>query len=193
MVCWPILTEMLSSVWRAAASATASHGCSQRLLAGVSCAAARLGAGSPCTGALRRHLFGQTFDVGEMHASRRRTVGSRQAQASRSRHEIPGIVYGHGPLGSETTDLVFVHESDLRREVNKRKDAFYNTLFDLCVRPSRGAGALGESGFAVADYAATRRCRWSSREGIVSLDTIDSHDLRMLGLEMTSDAFIAAV
>jgi ribosomal protein L25 (general stress protein Ctc) len=81
----------------------------------------------------RRQLFGQTFDVGEIKAIRRDAVGSRNAQAARRDHLIPGIIYGYGEDGSDSVDLVYIQEADLRKEVNKRKDCFYNTLFDMCV------------------------------------------------------------
>jgi len=50
---------------------------------------------------------------------------------------IPGIIYGYGEDGSDSADLVYIQEADLRREVNKRKDCFYNTLFDIVLDGKR--------------------------------------------------------
>jgi len=49
----------------------------------------------------------------------------------RQQHLIPGIIYGFDEDGKEEVQLVAVQEKELRREVNKRGDCFYNTLFDM--------------------------------------------------------------
>lgn len=90
----------------------------------------------------RRTLFGQKFEVGEIHAIRREATGSREAQAARRKQLIPGIVYGYDEAGNDTTELIYIREADLRREVNKRKECFYNTLFDMCVKDSERRGQV---------------------------------------------------
>lgn len=90
---------------------------------------------SPLT--MKRGLFGQSFEVGEITAFRRDQAGSRHAQWARQNQLIPGIVYGPGPDGRRATEeKIYVRESDLRREVNKRGPCFTNTLFDMCVHAS---------------------------------------------------------
>jgi ribosomal protein L25 (general stress protein Ctc) len=79
----------------------------------------------------RRTFFGQKFTVGEIVAVRREATGSRNAQAARQQRLIPGIIYGYDEDGNDKIDLVYVHEADLRREVNRMQDCFYNTLFDM--------------------------------------------------------------
>lgn len=79
----------------------------------------------------RRGLFGQSFEIGEIQALRRETVGSRHAQWARQHKLIPGIVYGYDEEGRDNVDLVYVREQDLRREVNRRGLSFNNTLFDM--------------------------------------------------------------
>jgi large subunit ribosomal protein L25 len=80
-----------------------------------------------------RGLFGQTFEVGQITAIRRDGVGSFKAQAARQKGLIPGIVYGYDEEGNDKVELVYVREADLRKEVNKRKDCFYNTLYDITI------------------------------------------------------------
>lgn len=75
--------------------------------------------------------------MGEIHAIRREATGSREAQAARRKQLIPGIVYGYDEAGNDTTELIYVREADLRREVNKRKECFYNTLFDIVLDGKR--------------------------------------------------------
>jgi len=69
--------------------------------------------------------------IGEINAFRRDADGSKHAQAMRQQHLIPGIIYGFDEDGKEEVQLVAVQEKELRREVNKRGDCFYNTLFDM--------------------------------------------------------------
>jgi ribosomal protein L25 (general stress protein Ctc) len=80
-----------------------------------------------------RALFGQQFTVGKIHALPRSATGSRSAQWARVHGMIPGIIYGYDAEGRDAVDLIYVRESDLRREVNVRGPCFMNTLYDMCV------------------------------------------------------------
>lgn len=95
-----------------------------------------LTAASP-VGCSRRGFFGQSFEVGEIHATRREATGSKRAQAARREHLIPGIIYGYDGAGADSIEVINVAESDLRREVNRRKDCFYNTLYDIVLDGQR--------------------------------------------------------
>ena len=95
-------------------------------------AAAAAAVVGPAGGAPSRGLFGQSFEVGEIEAVPRDKSGSRHAQWARQNKLIPGIVYGPELSGKRATEqLIYVRESDLRREVNKRGATFTNTLFDM--------------------------------------------------------------
>lgn len=72
-----------------------------------------------------------SLQVPKIRAIKRSTVGSRNAQWARMHQLIPGIVYGFDAEGRDTVELVYVKESDLRKEVNKRGRSFTNTLFDI--------------------------------------------------------------
>ena len=78
-----------------------------------------------------RSLFGQSFEVGEIRSFPREATGSRDAQWARANKLIPGIVYGYNDGGGDKADLVYVNDADLRKEVTKRGQSFYNTLFDI--------------------------------------------------------------
>ena len=80
-----------------------------------------------------RTLFGQAFDVGEIRAFNREAAGSRDSQWARANKLIPGIVYGYSGAGVDAAQKVYVNDADLRREVVKRGQSFYNTLFDVWV------------------------------------------------------------
>jgi large subunit ribosomal protein L25 len=75
---------------------------------------------------------GLLFEVGRLAAARRDTVGKRNAAWTRMNGLVPGLIYGSGGCGAEPI-RVFVKEPDLRAEVNKRRSAFLNTLFDIVV------------------------------------------------------------
>ena len=75
---------------------------------------------------------GLLVEVGRLAAARRDTVGKRNAAWTRMNGLVPGLIYGSGGCGAEPI-RVFVKEPDLRAEVNKRRSAFLNTLFDIVV------------------------------------------------------------
>jgi large subunit ribosomal protein L25 len=75
----------------------------------------------------------------ELHAVRRELDGKRHAQYSRRHGLIPGLVYsaasskGGFVSGQQGTLKVYVKEADLRREVNRARTSFLNTLVTLVV------------------------------------------------------------
>jgi large subunit ribosomal protein L25 len=84
-------------------------------------------------GAVQTSHFGLRYEVGRIEAVRREAVGKRNAQWTRMNGLIPGLIYGRGERGDELPIRMYVKESDLRAEVNKRRESFLNTLFDIVV------------------------------------------------------------
>ena len=96
--------------------------------AGVSAAPASADGGAAQTGA-----FGLRYEVRRIEAVRRETVGKRNAQWTRMNGLVPGLIYGPGVRGDNEPIRVYVTEADLRAVVNKSRDTFLNTLFDIVV------------------------------------------------------------
>lgn len=71
--------------------------------------------------------------VGHIEALERTDTGSRSSQWARANKLIPGIIHGVDAEGRDEVELVYVRDSDLRREVGRRGQTFSNTLFDMCV------------------------------------------------------------
>jgi ribosomal protein L25 (general stress protein Ctc) len=69
----------------------------------------------------------------ELQGVRRELDGSRHAQYARRHGLIPGLVYSAASSKGGGTLKVYVKEADLRREVNRAKASFLNTLVTLVV------------------------------------------------------------
>ncbi len=72
-----------------------------------------------------------TLQVGSIQAIKRDAVGSRDSQWARRNGLIPGIVYGYDSKGHGQVQTVYVKEASIRKEINKRRSTFLNTLFDM--------------------------------------------------------------
>ena len=57
--------------------------------------------------------------VGHIEALERTDTGSRNAQWARANRLIPGIIHGVDADGRDDVELVYVRDTDLRREVGR--------------------------------------------------------------------------
>jgi len=98
---------------------------------GVDVALPRLAAGGSV-----RTIFGQSFDVGELHANIRATtdVGKQRVKYIRDNlKRVPSVLYGRSTKGEEDAVLLTVDALELAAEMRKRGPTFTNTLYKLYV------------------------------------------------------------
>lgn len=77
--------------------------------------------------------YSRSYYVGRLNAVRRDVTGKRSAQWARMNGLIPGLIYGVGEGREREIIRIYMKDSEVRSELNKRLNSFENTLYDMCV------------------------------------------------------------